>query len=88
MAGETEDHPSSPDEPETRQVSVRVEAALVERFIAARRICEANGKELPIAEVVRLGMEAAIREVEATFGEAVEKQAPSRGEARRTSPGA
>lgn len=84
MAGQTEDHPSSPDEPETRQVSVRVEAALVERFIAARRICEAHGKELPIAEVVRLGMEAAIREVEATFGEAAEKQATSRGEARRT----
>ena len=84
MAGETEDHPSTPDEPETRQVSVRVEADLVERFIAARRICEAHGKELPIAEVVRLGMEAAIREVEATFGEAAEKQAPLGGEARRT----
>ncbi|MCZ4261101.1 hypothetical protein O4G76_09645 [Limimaricola sp. G21655-S1] len=86
MAGETEDHPSIPDEPETRQVSVRVEAALVERFVAARRICEANGKELPIAEVVRLGMEAAIREVEATFGETAEKQAPSRGDARGTAP--
>ncbi len=57
---------------DSRQISVRVDNALAQRFLAARRICEAHGKSLPLAEVVRVGMEAAIREVETTFGETVD----------------
>ncbi|MGR3464286.1 hypothetical protein [Limimaricola sp.] len=83
MTGKTDDRPDD-DMAATRQISVRVDDALAERFLAARRICEAHGKSLPLAEVVRVGMEAAIREVETTFGEAVAGPAPRPATTRDT----
>ena len=81
MTRDTQDRPETGQTPPTRQISLRVDSALVERFLAARRICEAHGKRLPIDEVVRVGMEAAIREVETTFGEEVpERPAPAKDE--------